>query len=188
MWHERVARVLRNITSAVAIPCRASPAQVRTTRARLLRRPVALLTSMITGSPNRVRIGRWRVERGGSFVCGPLTSTGGLRDAAGCVAVSPSRSLDRFCLAEQDPANEGGSGLAGQTRLVRPSAVVDSRRLEQVGGHLCGGQRAPRTTGWLPPRCGSGDERLGEERKLKLSRCTGLGPSFATATLCSFVP
>jgi Phage integrase family len=35
------------------------------------------------------------------------------------------RRLDRLRLAEQDPANEGGAGLAGQTRLVSPDPVAD---------------------------------------------------------------
>ena len=51
-WHEYHG----TSRCAVAIPCRASPAQVRTTRARLLGGRRAPLTSMITGSPNRVHV------------------------------------------------------------------------------------------------------------------------------------
>ena len=45
-------------------------------------------------------------------------------------------NLDRLRLVEQDAANEGGAGLAGQTRLVRPGPVGDRGSLEQVGGYL----------------------------------------------------
>src|SRR4051812_8728394 len=72
------------------------------------------------------------------------------------------RSLGRLGLAEQDPANEGGSGLAGATLLVRPSPVGDRGRLEQVDSHLCGRQLAPRGIARLSATRGSEDDGLGE--------------------------
>src|SRR3954451_901699 len=73
------------------------------------------------------------------------------------------RSLDRLRLAEQDAANEGAPGLAGQTPLIRPDPVADRGRLEEVGSHLCGGQLAPRHTARLPAPSGSGDDGRGVE-------------------------
>ncbi len=63
--------------------------------------------------------------------------------------------------------NEGGSGLPGRTRLVRPDRVGDRGRLEQVDGHLCGGQLAPRGTVRLLATSWSGDDSLGEAARVE---------------------
>src|SRR4051812_10756625 len=68
------------------------------------------------------------------------------------------RTLARLPLAEQDTANEGGAGLARQTPLVCPGPVGDLRRLEQMGGHFCGGQLAPRSAARLLATSGRGDD------------------------------
>jgi hypothetical protein len=84
-------------------------------------------------------------------------------------------SRDRLRLAEQDPANEGGPGLAGKARLVRPNPVADRGRLEQVGGHLCGGQLAPRASARPPATRGSGDDGVREAAGVEAQAVRG-GP------------
>src|SRR3954451_9828636 len=86
------------------------------------------------------------------------------------------RSLDRLRLAEQDTANEGGPGLAGQTPLVRPDPVADRGRLEQVGSQLCGGQLAPSGTARLLATSGSGDDGLGEATGVECQAVLGRRP------------
>ena len=91
----------------------------------------------------------WHLEvpRGGgrtfAKACSSDSYRPSLREDARCALCWPD---DFRGLAQQNPADERVALLAREPPLLRPGAVGQSRRRQQVGGHLRRGEALPR---WL---------------------------------------